>query len=101
MAQTVISSRESGIGEGATEQRRELEDVARRRVQIDDRAGATRKRRRWRSMPGAGICLDIKARAPWYWSDWKDAWNYRVLPATALIFFAKCAVHYVGQHLSY
>jgi hypothetical protein len=32
---------------------------------------------------------DIRARAPWYWSDWKDGWNYRVLPATALVFFAK------------
>jgi hypothetical protein len=38
---------------------------------------------------GAGILRDIRARAPWYWSDWKDAWNYRVLPATALVFFAK------------
>jgi HCO3- transporter family len=38
---------------------------------------------------GAGIVRDIRARAPWYWSDWKDAWNYRVLPATALVFFAK------------
>lgn len=38
---------------------------------------------------GAGIMRDIRARAPWYWSDWTDAWNYRVLPATALVFFAK------------
>jgi|SRR5712671_3999260 len=38
---------------------------------------------------GAGIMRDIRARAPWYWSDWKDAWNYRVIPATALVFFAK------------
>jgi hypothetical protein len=38
---------------------------------------------------GAGIVRDIRARAPWYWSDWKDAWNYRVVPATALVFFAK------------
>jgi boron transporter len=38
---------------------------------------------------GAGIVRDIRARAPWYWSDWKDAWNYRVVPATTLVFFAK------------
>ena len=38
---------------------------------------------------GAGILRDIRARVPWYWSDWKDAWNYRVLPATALVFFSK------------
>ena len=38
---------------------------------------------------GSGIVRDVKARAPWYVSDWSDAWNYRVVPATALIFFAK------------
>ena len=38
---------------------------------------------------GAGIFQDIHARAPWYLSDWTDAWNYRVVPATTLIFFAK------------
>lgn len=37
---------------------------------------------------GSGIRRDIRARAPFYWSDWKDAYNYRVVPATALIFFA-------------
>lgn len=37
---------------------------------------------------GAGIISDVRARAPWYFSDWTDAWNYRVVPATALIFFA-------------
>jgi hypothetical protein len=38
---------------------------------------------------GAGIIADVRARIPWYFSDWTDAWNYRVVPATALIFFAK------------
>ncbi|KAF8967092.1 HCO3 transporter family-domain-containing protein [Flammula alnicola] len=37
---------------------------------------------------GSGIILDVRSRAPWYLSDWTDAWNYRVVPATALIFFA-------------
>ncbi|KAJ8509545.1 hypothetical protein ONZ45_g8309 [Pleurotus djamor] len=37
---------------------------------------------------GRGIWSDIKARSIWYKSDWVDAWNYRVVPATALIFFA-------------
>ncbi|KAH7882409.1 HCO3 transporter family-domain-containing protein [Phlebopus sp. FC_14] len=37
---------------------------------------------------GAGIIHDVRARMPWYLSDWTDAWNYRVVPATALIFFA-------------
>ena len=44
---------------------------------------------------GAGIFFDIRARAPWYLSDWTDAWNYRVVPATALIFFAKYVVSYL------
>lgn len=47
------------------------------------------RRRTWYQNIGAGIFLDLRARAPWYWSDWADAWNYRVVPATALIFFAK------------
>ncbi|KAJ7175398.1 HCO3 transporter family-domain-containing protein [Mycena filopes] len=37
---------------------------------------------------GSGVVNDIKSRAPFYLSDWTDAWNYRVIPATALIFFA-------------
>ncbi|KAI6165089.1 HCO3 transporter family-domain-containing protein [Pisolithus thermaeus] len=37
---------------------------------------------------GAGIFHDVKARLPWYLSDWTDAWNYRVVPAAALIFFS-------------
>ncbi|KAI0373814.1 anion exchanging protein [Pilatotrama ljubarskyi] len=37
---------------------------------------------------GCGILRDIKARAPYYASDWSDAWNYRVVPAIVLIFFA-------------
>ena len=39
--------------------------------------------------PFHGIINDIKARVPYYRSDWTDAWNYRVVPATLLIFFSK------------
>ncbi|THV03859.1 hypothetical protein K435DRAFT_774721 [Dendrothele bispora CBS 962.96] len=42
----------------------------------------------WLSRLASGIILDIRARAPHYVSDWTDAWNYRVVPATFLIFFA-------------
>jgi hypothetical protein len=42
---------------------------------------------------------DIRARAPWYISDWTDAWNYRVVPATALIFFAKYAQNVMVESL--
>ncbi|KAI3611021.1 anion exchange family protein [Moniliophthora roreri] len=42
----------------------------------------------WFTRLASGIVLDIRARGPYYVSDWTDAWNYRVVPATALIFFA-------------
>ncbi|OJT09962.1 hypothetical protein TRAPUB_13560 [Trametes pubescens] len=52
--------------------------------------------RKERSLPswfptffGRGIIRDLKARSPYYASDWTDAWNYRVVPAIVLIFFAK------------
>ncbi|TCD65497.1 hypothetical protein EIP91_002545 [Steccherinum ochraceum] len=41
-----------------------------------------------RTRLGAGIYSDIRSRAPFYVSDWTDAWNYRVVPAVVLIFFA-------------
>lgn len=30
---------------------------------------------------------DFKSRIPYYWSDIRDAWNYRVIPSTVFIFF--------------
>ncbi|OBZ71230.1 hypothetical protein A0H81_08573 [Grifola frondosa] len=38
---------------------------------------------------GSGIIRDFRSRLPYYASDWTDAWNYRVVPAIVLIFFAK------------
>ncbi|KAL2394466.1 hypothetical protein ABEF95_000113, partial [Exophiala dermatitidis] len=35
-----------------------------------------------------GMIDDVKRRAPYYWSDWKDAWDYRVVPATVYMYFA-------------
>ncbi|KAK4168981.1 HCO3 transporter family-domain-containing protein [Cladorrhinum sp. PSN259] len=35
-----------------------------------------------------GIVNDICRRAPYYLSDWRDAWDYRVVPATVYMFFA-------------
>ena len=36
---------------------------------------------------GYGIYNDIKSRLPHYASDFKDAYNYRVIPSTTFIFF--------------
>jgi boron transporter len=35
-----------------------------------------------------GMVQDVRRRAPWYASDWLDAWNYRVVPATVYMYFA-------------
>jgi boron transporter len=32
---------------------------------------------------------DVRRRLPFYWSDWRDAWDYRVVPATVYMYFAK------------
>jgi hypothetical protein len=37
---------------------------------------------RWIKGWGSGMRNDIRNRLPYYWSDWTDAWNYRVVPAT-------------------
>ena len=43
----------------------------------------------WRVKLFRGMINDVKRRAPFYWSDWKDAWDYRVVPATVYMYFAK------------
>jgi boron transporter len=36
-----------------------------------------------------GMINDLRRRIPFYWSDWVDAWDYRVVPATVYMYFAK------------
>lgn len=64
----------------------------------DDETGARRtdqerrgrdKRRWWKIHLFRGMIKDVKRRVPYYGSDWTDAWNYRVIPATVYMFFAK------------
>ena len=43
----------------------------------------------WKTRLFHGMINDIRRRAPFYWSDWKDAWDYRVVPATVYMYFAK------------
>ena len=42
----------------------------------------------WKIRLFKGMINDICRRAPYYWSDWKDAWDYRVIPSTVYMFFA-------------
>jgi hypothetical protein len=43
----------------------------------------------WKTKLFSGMINDIRRRAPFYMSDWKDAWDYRVVPATVYMYFAK------------
>ena len=43
----------------------------------------------WIIHPFRGMIKDLRRRAPYYLSDWTDAWNYRVVPATVYMYFAK------------
>ncbi|KAJ5174660.1 uncharacterized protein N7482_000537 [Penicillium canariense] len=42
----------------------------------------------WRVHLFRGMICDLKRRAPYYWSDWTDAWDYRIVPATVYMYFA-------------
>ncbi len=47
----------------------------------------------WKIHLFRGMVNDLRKRAPYYLSDWTDAWNYRVVPATVYMFFAKSVSH--------
>ena len=52
--------------------------------------GSSRQEKRWWKVRlFRGMVNDIRRRVPYYWSDWKDAWDYRVVPATIYMYFAK------------
>ncbi|KAK7954519.1 hypothetical protein PG996_015327 [Apiospora saccharicola] len=42
----------------------------------------------WKIHLFRGMVNDVRRRAPYYWSDWRDAWDYRVVPATIYMYFA-------------
>jgi hypothetical protein len=46
----------------------------------------------WKVRLFRGMINDVRRRAPYYWSDWADAWDYRVVPATVYMYFAKCVL---------
>lgn len=43
----------------------------------------------WKIHLFRGMTNDIRRRLPYYVSDWVDAWDYRVVPATVYMYFAK------------
>lgn len=48
-----------------------------------------RKAKWWKVRLFRGMVDDVKRRLPYYWSDYRDAWDYRVVPATVYMYFAK------------
>jgi hypothetical protein len=52
-------------------------------------ASQRRKPKWWKIRLFRGMIDDVKRRLPYYWSDWRDAWDYRVIPATVYMYFAK------------
>ncbi|KAK6079422.1 anion exchange protein 4 protein [Seiridium cupressi] len=50
--------------------------------------GGDKPDRWWKIHLFRGMINDIRRRAPYYWSDWVDAWDYRVVPATVYMYFA-------------
>ena len=60
-------------------------------------ASSRREKKWWKIRLFRGMVNDIKRRAPFYWSDWKDAWDYRVVPATIYMYFAKYDPESVAQ----
>ena len=53
----------------------------------------------WKIRLFRGMINDVRRRLPFYWSDWVDAWDYRVVPATVYMYFAKY-VHHTSHSLS-
>lgn len=43
----------------------------------------------WKVRLFRGMVNDLRRRVPYYVSDWVDAWDYRVVPATVYMYFAK------------
>lgn len=63
-----------------------------RRRHVASPGGAQRPPRApkwWKIRLFRGMVNDLRRRGPYYWSDWKDAWDYRVVPATVYMYFAK------------
>ncbi|KAJ5902630.1 hypothetical protein N7495_003158 [Penicillium taxi] len=51
-------------------------------------AASTQSPKWWHVYLFRGMINDVKRRAPYYLSDWTDAWDYRIVPATVYMYFA-------------
>ena len=65
------------------------EEVPSRASRIATNATNEHGKRWWKIRLFRGMINDVKRRAPLYWSDWSDAFDYRCIPATVYMYFAK------------
>ncbi|OJK05202.1 hypothetical protein ASPACDRAFT_110526 [Aspergillus aculeatus ATCC 16872] len=81
------SSLRSG-GERHPQQQQHRSDPGARHDPPSTLASASSSSKWYRVRLFRGMVKDVKRRAPYYWSDWTDAWDYRVVPATVYMYFA-------------
>jgi hypothetical protein len=62
--------------------------LRRKRTRQSRIMSTSRRRGWWKTRLFGGMINDIRRRAPFYLSDWTDAWDYRVVPATVYMYFA-------------
>ena len=69
---------------------RERQDVQSHEVSRAPTTASSRSKKKWwRIKLFRGMINDARRRAPYYWSDWRDAFDYRVCPATVYMYFTK------------
>ncbi|KAI9877067.1 MAG: hypothetical protein M1830_004895 [Pleopsidium flavum] len=64
------------------------EQLSRENSHAPTTSSSRREKKWWKIRLFRGMVNDIRRRAPYYWSDWRDAWDYRVVPATIYMYFA-------------
>jgi hypothetical protein len=84
------SSRPNPTTESGQQQQAQPQSMARQQSRTASSSNSTASTDKWWKMRlFQGMVKDIRRRAPYYWSDWADAWDYRVVPATVYMYFAK------------
>jgi boron transporter len=70
----------------------EVEPISRQNTHTSSRS-KRREPKWWKVRLFKGMVEDVKRRAPYYLSDWTDAWTYRSCPAVVYMYFAKYVVN--------
>ncbi|KAI1498207.1 HCO3 transporter family-domain-containing protein [Biscogniauxia marginata] len=91
---SAATSRHNDAGAGTSNTgrsgRNSSSSVTRRDTRASTASASTRTSspRWWKIHLFRGMVNDVRRRAPYYWSDWRDAWDYRVVPSTVYMYFA-------------